>query len=154
MFFVPSNECITFMEAAYTQKLTAHIITTPAVGKKFVGPLTSHQSGPALATTAEGGNLQCVGVPAANGDVGGVASWDCAVGSKVPIIRGAGTMLPVMSGAAVTIGDRLKVDSTGRVVPWSGAGSYVVGKAHSTVAGADLEVIVELAAIPATPTAT
>lgn len=152
--FMPANECIPFFEAAYTQKLTAAIITTAAAGKKFVGPLTSFQSGPGLSTTAEGSNLQAVGVPAAGGEVGGVAAYDAAIGTKVPIIRGAGTIVPVMSGAAVTIGDRLKVDATGRVVPWATAGSFVVGKAHSTVAGADLEVLVELAPIPSIPTAT
>jgi len=155
--FMPANECIPYEEGAYTQKLTAAIITTAAAGKKFVGPLTTYQSGPGLATTAEGGNLQANGVPAAGGDVGGVAAYDCALttpASKVPIIRGAGTIVPVMSGAAVTAGQRLKVDSTGRVVPWATAGSYVVGVAHSTVGAADLEVLVELATIPAIPTAT
>jgi hypothetical protein len=154
---MPTNECIPYEEAAYTQKLTVAIVTTPAVGKRFIGPLTTYQSGPGLATTAEGGNLQAVGVPAAGGDVGGVAGWDGAVttpATKIPVIRGAGTFVPVMSGAAVTAGQRLKVDSTGRVVPWATAGSYCVGIAHSTVAGADLEVIVELATIPAIPTAT
>jgi hypothetical protein len=145
--FMPVNECVPFYEAAYTQKLTVHIVTTAAAGKKFVGPLTTLQSGPGLATTAEGGNMQAIGVPAANGDAGGVAAYDAAIGTKVPVIRGAGTMLPVMSGAAVTAGQDLKVDATGRVVPWATGGARV-GKAHSTVGAADLEVIVELFALP------
>lgn len=151
ILFMPANECIPFYEGAYTQKLTAAIITTAAVGKRFVGPLTTYQSGPGLSSTAEGGNLQAVGVPAAGGDVGGVAAYDGAVttpATKIPVIRGAGTMVPVMSGAAVTAGNRLKVDASGRVIPITAA-TTLVGIAHSTVGAADLEVIVELASIPA-----
>ena len=140
---MPANECITYYEAAYTQKITAAIITTPAVGKTFVGPFTSYQSGPGLATTAEGSNLQAVGVPSAGGAVGGVASYDAAVGTKVAIIRGAGTMLPVTSGAAVAVGDELKVDASGRVIPQGGTGTKV-GRAHSATGAAGNDVIVEL----------
>lgn len=157
ILFMPANECIPYYEGAYLQKLTVAIITTAAVGKRFIGPLTSYQSGPGLSSTAEGGNLQAVGVPAAGGDVGGVAAYDCAVttpASKVPVIRGAGAIVPVFSGAAVAIGDRLKVDAQGRVVTWATAGSFVVGKAHSAAGAADVEVLVELAPIPAIPTAT
>lgn len=91
--------------------------------------------------------MQTAGVPTAAGQVGGVVGWDVAAGAKGPVIRGAGTMLPVSSGAAVTIGDELQVDALGRVVPF-GSGRKV-GKAHSTVGGADLDVIVELYATPA-----
>lgn len=140
---MPANEAVSYYEGAYTQKLTAAIITTPAVGKTFVGPLTSHQSGPGLSATAEGSNLQAVGVPSAGGQVGGVASYDCAVGSKVAIIRGAGTVVPVTSGAAVAVGDELKVDAQGRVIPQGGTGNKV-GKAHSAAGAAGTDVEVEL----------
>jgi len=146
--FMPANEVVPFYEGAYLQKLTAAIITTAAVGGRFIGVLTTFQSGPGLATTAEGGNLQANGVPAAGGEVGGVAAYDAAIGTKVPVIRGAGVMLPVKSGAAVTAGNDLEVDSVGRVIPWTTPG-VKVGKAHSTVGAADLDVIVELFPIPA-----
>jgi len=124
-------------------------------GKTFSGPLTSHQgAGPGLAAdplpTGDGGNLQCPVAPLAGGQVGGVIGWDVASGAKAPLIRGRGTFVPVTSGAAVTIGDLLKVDISGRVVTAvqaiAGAqpANWVVGKAHSTVAGAALDVIVEL----------
>jgi hypothetical protein len=139
---VPANEVIPFYEAAYTQKLTVHFAAA-VTGGRFCAPLTTFQSGPGLATTAEGSNLQCAGVPAAGGDVGGVVGWDVAIGGKAPVIRGAGTMLPVKSGAAVTAGNDLEVDTLGRVTNWVTPGVRV-GRAHSTVAGADLDVIVEL----------
>lgn len=138
---MPSNECIPYTEAAYTQKLTVHF-TGNVTGKRFVGPLTTYQSGPALSATAEGGNLQCAGAPSAGGQVGGVAGWDVTAPGKGQVIRGGGTILPVMSGAAVTAGDELQVDASGRVIPETTGRS--VGKAHSAVGGADLEVIVEL----------
>jgi len=146
-----NNECIPYFEAAYTQKLTVHFVAAVS-GKLFCGPLTSPQSGWAgLAAdplpAGDGSNMQTAGLPAAAGQVGGVVGWDVAAGGKGPVIRGAGTMLPVTSGAACTIGDELQVDAAGKVVPFS-AGRKV-GKAHSTVGAANLDVIVELYATPA-----
>lgn len=147
----PVNECIPFYEAGYTQKLTVHA-DTALVGKTFCGPLTSRQSGPGLApdplAAGDGGNYRVAGPPAAAGEVGGVVTWDVAAASKASIIRGAGTVLPVTSGAAVAVGDELKVDAQGRVVPQAGAGRKV-GKAHSVAGGAGVDVEVELYAIPA-----
>ena len=136
------NECIPYYEAAYTQRLTVHVITTAFIGKRFVGPLTTFQSGPGLAATAEGGNLQASGAPAAGGEVGGVAAWDQAVGKKGAVIRGAGTIVPVTSGAAITAGAELEVDNVGRVI--TATSGRVVGKAHNTVGAAGSDVQVEL----------
>lgn len=143
------NEVVPFYEGPYTQVLTVHA-GYAITGKRFVGPLTTYQgAGPGLAAdplpTGDGGNLLCPAQPAANGETAGVAQWDAASGSKVPIIRGGGTFLPVSSGAAVAAGNELMVDNQGRVIPYvSAAGNRRVGKAHSTVAGADLDVVVEL----------
>lgn len=148
------NEMIAYYEGPYTQTITVHF-GYAATGKTFSGPITGYQSqGPALANdplaAGDGGNLLCPVAPAANGQTGGVINWDVASGAKGPITRGANTVLPVTSGAAVTIGDLLKVDTQGRVVTaaQTGAGSqpvnWIVGKAHSTVAGAALDVVVEL----------
>jgi hypothetical protein len=144
---VPANEVIPYYEAAYTQKLTVHF-DAAVTGGRFCGLLTTFQSGPGLSTTAEGSNIRTAGVPAAGGEVGGVAGWDVAAAGKGPVIRGAGTTLPCKSGAAVTAGNDLKVDALGRVIPWT-TGAVKVGKAHSTVGAADLDVIVELFPIPA-----
>lgn len=142
-----NNECIPYFEAAYTQKITV-AVGYDAVGKTFCGPITSPQSGwDALAAdplaTGDGSNLQCPAAPAAGGEVGGVFGWDVANGGKAPVVRGAGTMVPVTSGAAVAVGDDLAVDAQGRVVP-AAAGNVIVGKAHSAVGAAALDVVVEL----------
>lgn len=149
------NECIPFFEAAYTQKLTAHFDTL-GVGKTFSGPLKGRQSGPGLAAdplaAGDGGNYKVNGAPAANGEVGGVVMWDVAAGAKGGLVRGEGTILPVKSGAAIALNDLLKVDAQGRVVPAAQviAGAqpvnWVVGRAHSAVGAADLDVEVELIA--------
>ena len=144
-----ANECIPFYEAAYTQKLTVDFDAAVA-GKRFCAPLEDFESGPGLSATAEGGNLTCDGYAAANGRTGGVVGWDVGVGGKGPVIKGAGTILPVTSGASVTAGAMLKVDATGRVVPATqvAAGAqpvnWVCGYARSTVGAADLDVVVEL----------
>lgn len=147
-----TNECIPFYEAAYTQKLTVHAAYA-ITGKRFVGPLTTYQgAGPGLAADPlpanDGGNLIAAAQPLANGQVSGVAAWDVAINGKAVLIRGEGTMLPVSSGAAVNAGDELMVDTQGRVITYVvAAANRRVGKAHSTVAGADLDVVVELYAL-------
>jgi len=148
-----TNECIPFFEAAYTQKLTAHF-TAAVLGKRFCGPLTTYQgTGPALSAdplpAGDGGNLVTAGPPAAGGQIGGVVGWDVASGGKGPVIRGAGTILPMSSGAGITSGAEVSTDNTGRVVT-AATGNRVLGKAHSTVAGADLDVVIELYAIGGT----
>jgi len=146
---MPPNEVIPFYEGAYAQELTVHFDAAVG-GGRFCGPLTSYQAGgsPGLSTGAEGGNLRTAGVPAAGGEVAGVVAWDVALGKKGKIIRGAGVMLPCKSGAAVAVGNDLEVDNLGRVVPWVTPG-VKVGKAHSAVGAADLDVVVELFPIPA-----
>lgn len=142
-----NNECIPFFEAAYTQKKTVHAAYA-LTGKTFAGPLTGYQTdGPGLATDPlaanNGGNLIAAAAPAAGGEVSGVVSWDVPILGKAVIISGPGTVVPVTSGAAVTQGDLLKVDTSGRVLKAT-AGSVVVGKAHSTVGAINLEVVVEI----------
>jgi hypothetical protein len=143
---MPANECIPIYEGAYCQKLTVHFAAA-VQGKRFCGPLTTFQSSPlALDAAATGGNIQTAGVPAAGGEVGGVVGWDVGIAGKGQVIRGAHVMLPVMSGAAVTAGVDLEVDSVGRVINLAAPGVRV-GRSHSSTAGADLEVVVELYAL-------
>lgn len=146
-----TNECIPFYEGAYTQKLTVHA-DVALFGKRFCGPLVQYQSGPGLAAdplaAGDGGNIRVAALPTAGGEVGGVVMWDVAAAAKAGVIRGSGTMVPVLSGAAVAVGDELKVDAAGKVIPQAGTGRKV-GKAHSVAAGADVDVVVELYATPA-----
>jgi Uncharacterized conserved protein (DUF2190) len=142
-----TNECIPSVEAAYTQKITAHA-DAALTGKCFVAPLVQYQntSAPGLApdplAAGDGGNLRCPGLPAAGGQVGGVAAWDVPSAGKAVIIRGAGTVLPVTSGAAITAGAEVQADASGRVVPF--AAGKKVGIAHNAAAGAGTDVQVEL----------
>jgi len=143
---MPANECIPYYEGPYTQTLTVHA-GYAITGKTFVGPLTGYQGqGPGLAAdplpAGDTGNLQAPAAPTAGGLASGVASWDVASGGKATIIRGAGTMVPVTSGAAVTVGAELQVDTSGRVVPFSTGRR--VGVAHSAAGAAGTDVVVEL----------
>jgi|SRR5215831_4269141 len=148
---MPANECIAYYEGPYTQTLTVHA-GYAITGKTFAGPLTSYQDqGPGLATDPlganPGGNLQAAAAPTAGGEVSGVASWDAAQNAKAVLIRGAGTVVPVTAGAAVTVGAELQVDTSGRVVPYSTGRR--VGKAHSAAGAAGTDVVVELYALGA-----
>jgi Uncharacterized conserved protein (DUF2190) len=146
------NECIPTVEAAYTQRITVHC-DLAVLGKTFVGPLVQRQSGglagltPDPLAAGDGANMRIAGPPAAGGEVGGVASWDAATGAKCPIIRGAGTRLPVTASAAVAAGNKLKVDAAGKVLPAT-TGAVIVGIAHSGAAGAGTDVEVELYTTP------
>jgi hypothetical protein len=151
-----TNECIPYYEGTSTWKRTVHV-GYAVTGKTFAGPITGYQSqGPGLASDPlaanDGGNQQVPAAPTAGGPVSGVVGWDVAINGKAPIIGGDGTQLPVTSGAAVAIGDYLKVDTQGRVVTatQTGAGSqpanWVVGIAHSAAGAAGVDVVVELIA--------
>jgi hypothetical protein len=140
------NECIPYYEGPYTQTLTVHV-GYAVTGKTFIGPITGYQgAGPGLAAdplpAGDGGNLQCPAAPAAGGQVGGVASWDAASGTKLTKIGGTRTILPVTAGATVAIGDLLMVDTSGRVVTAT-TGNFIVGKAHSA-ATVGVDCVVEL----------
>lgn len=145
---MPSNECITYVEASYTQKITVNV-GYAVTGKTFAGPLLGYQTAgePGLAAdplaTYDGGTLTVPAAPSAGGEVSGVVNWDVAQHGFAVLTRGAGTVLPVTSGAAITAGANLKVDTSGRVVTAT-TGSVVVGKALSTVAGSGLDTVVEL----------
>lgn len=140
------NECIPYYEGPYTQTQTIHV-GYAVTGKTFVGPLTGYQGqGPGLAAdplpAGDGGNQQCPAAPTAGGQAAGVAAWDAASGTKLTIIRGLHTQLPVTAGGTVAAGDLLTVDTSGRVVT-AATGNYIVGKAHSA-ATVGVDCVVEL----------
>ena len=142
-----NNECIPLREAAYTRKITVHT-TGAVVGKKFVAAIASRQSGglSGLATDPlpanDGSDYVTAGAPAAAAAVGGVAAWDAAANAKVPIISGAGTILPVTAGAAITAGQEVQVDATGAVVPYSAG--IKVGRAYTAAGAGGVDVEVKL----------
>lgn len=139
---MPANECIPVYEGAYARKLTGHA-TAAITGKRFVSLSGSFQSGPGLAATAEGGNLQ-VGVPTLGSDAWGVSGHDIPSGGKGVIYGGAGVILPLTSSAAIALGANISTDAAGKAKT-TASGEKVLGKAMSAVGGADLDVYVELA---------
>lgn len=104
--------------------------TTVVVAKTFVG----------LTGALSGGNPK-IGTATAGARPFGVAVRNSDIGQNVAVIRGTGTILPVISGAAITHGVDLEVDAQGRVIPL--ASGTAVGRALDTAAtGAD--VFIEL----------
>jgi hypothetical protein len=122
-------------------------------GKCFVGPLVQRQSGGLAGLAADplaandGSNYRIAGPPSAGGEVGGVAMWDVATAGKCPVLRGAGSIVPVTCSAAVAVGAKLKVDAAGKVLTAT-TGAVVVGIAHSSSGAGNVDVEVELFPIP------
>lgn len=75
----------------------------------------------ALSTTADGGNI--VVSPCGAGEKAfGVASYDSPAADWVPVMRGH-KVVPVTAGAAMTAGDQVMSDATGRAITWVTAAS-------------------------------
>jgi hypothetical protein len=133
----PANECIPYFEPG--NRPTAKITETGGVlGKRFVEIAGNRTSGPALASTAEGGVYQC-NYPALKGKVFGVTSHDCAENGLVTILRGSGMIVPVVADGAITAGTEVEVTAVGKVRTLTDG--VAVGYAASGCAdGADCEV--------------
>ena len=82
-----------------------------------------------------------VNYPAAGGRASGVTGYDVSANAMVTVWRGHG-VYEVESGAAITAGDPVKVDATGRVIPQGGTG-LVVGIALDPAAGAGEAIAVD-----------
>ena len=144
-----NNECIPLVEGPYTQTRTVFITTNPVTGKMFVGPVTGRQSGGLGGLSADplptndGSNYTVAGPPANGGAISGVACWDQVASARVPIISGPGTIVPVTSASAISIGQLLSASATG-AVQTATTGQVIVGKARSAAAGSGVDVEVEL----------
>ncbi|CAN5208586.1 hypothetical protein BH11ACT6_BH11ACT6_03700 [soil metagenome] len=124
------EECIPL----YTPGWSITCETTAAVSAKtFVG-----------LTGAMAGGLPKVATATAGSRPWGVAATDAPSGGRVMTYRGpsGALVLPVIAGAAITAGTPLEVGSFGRVVPRTTG--VKVGMALDTVAGADVEIFIEL----------
>jgi hypothetical protein len=76
----------------------------------------------------------------------GVAITDGIINDEIPLHTDH-SVVPCVSGAAVTAGVEVMSDAQGRVIPWVSAASEAnkkVGLAFNTVAGADLPIAVKL----------
>lgn len=72
----------------------------------------------------------------------GVASYDVASGSRVPVIAGPGQVVPVTSGAAVTAGTEVEVNASGQAITLSTG--KAAGIALSTTSGSGQDLYVKL----------
>lgn len=100
-----ADDCIPFFEPG--DRITA-TPTAAVTGKRFV----------AVSGNQQADGTFSVAPPAAGGRVLGVAAWTAPVGGKVTVIKGAGYVLPVTTGAAaIAAGAEVEVNAAGQVVP-------------------------------------
>lgn len=117
---MPTNEAIAYYDSG--DDLTCYV-TAAVTGRRFVAITGAKRVGSqALATDALGGNI-----PVAHCGAGarplGVSTFDAPnVGDQLPVMRGH-KVVPVESGAALTAGNKVMSDATGRAVPWTSAAS-------------------------------
>jgi hypothetical protein len=107
-----ANECIPYYEPG--DRITGHAVVA-LTGKRFCDIDGNIQSGPGLATTAEGGNVT-IGKPTAAGRVFGVVSHDVAIGGKVTVLCDPGMVVPVETAGVIAAFAEVEVDAEGRVV--------------------------------------
>lgn len=109
---MPTNEAIAYFDPG--DDLTGQA-SAPVTGKRFVVPSGAKQvASQALANDTLGGNI-----PVAHAGAGvkplGVSTYDALAGEKVPVMRGH-KVVPVEAGAAMTAGQEVQSDATGRAI--------------------------------------
>lgn len=72
----------------------------------------------------------------------GIAAYDAAINTRVPIIKGKGAIVPVTAGAAIAFDTEVESDTTGRVVTFSTGAK--VGRTVEAASGAGVDVYIEL----------
>jgi hypothetical protein len=133
---MPLNECQSLFEPG--EDLTGHC-TAPVVGKTFL-----KVSGVTPGGLLGGSENIRVATAGAGQWAIGVAGHDQILNGQVPMLNGPGKVVPVTAGAAITAGDKIMSDATGRAVPWVTAASEannMLGVALDSAAnGADCPV--------------
>lgn len=110
----PVNESIAVYDPG--DDLTCHC-EAAVTGRRFVAVSDPKQAGSeGLAANTLGGNV-VVSPCGAGGRALGVASYDAAIGAKVPVMRGHKVVV-VEAGAAAVAGNPVMSDATGRAIPW------------------------------------
>jgi hypothetical protein len=121
----PLNEAIAYYDPG--DDLTGQA-TAAITGRRFLRPTAAKQVGSqALANDTFGGSI-----PVAHSGAGlkplAVSVYDAAIGEKLPIARGH-KVFPVEAGGAMTAGDSVMSDATGRAVTWTSAASEANARA-------------------------
>jgi hypothetical protein len=116
---MPVNEAIAYFDPG--DDLTGQATAT-IVGRRFIKVSGAKQIGSqALSNDTLGGSI-LVAHCGAGQQALAVSTYDCAIGYKLPIVRGHKVM-PVEAGAAATAGDSCMSDATGRAITWVSAAS-------------------------------
>jgi hypothetical protein len=110
-----ANECIPlFRPGADVTAQTSAAVT----GKRFVNISANRD-----ATTG----LIVVGPCAAAARAWGVAAYDAPINSRVPVLRGKGSIVPVTAGGTIAFGAMVEVDASQRAITL--AAGVAVGRA-------------------------
>ena len=132
------NECIPNYDSG--EDLTG-FCEAAVTGKRFVAISDPKKvASQALSTGVDGGNIVVSPCGAAAKAIG-VAGYDAAINTLVPVIRGH-KVVPMTSGAAVTAGVEVESDSTGRAITL--AAGKALGVALTTAGAADVDILVAL----------
>lgn len=123
------NECIPYYEAG--ARITAHC-EAAVVGKTCVMISNDRQSGPALSTSADGGNI-VVSTATAAGRILGVASHNAAIDEKVTVLTQPGIVLPITAAAAITAFQQVEVGALGKVTPLAAGVAIGVALADAAI---------------------
>lgn len=134
-----ANDCIPFKRDGYD--ITC-MVTAAVTGKRCVVVSATRSSGPALSATAEG-SVYKVATAGAGARPLGVAAWDQpTVNGFVNVIRKG--IVPITAGAAITAGQEVMSDASGKVVPWTSAVNEANKKVGLAMADAALNADAEI----------
>jgi hypothetical protein len=95
--------------------------TAAVTGKRFLKPSADQSGGPGLSTDIE--NLLKMATCGAGQKSSGVSKYDVASGSEGGVHGQPGMIVPVTAGGAITVGQEVMSDATGKAVPWTSAAS-------------------------------
>jgi hypothetical protein len=128
---MPNNEAVAYFDPG--DDISAHC-EAGVTGRRFVIISDPKQvASAALANDTLGGNI--VVSPAGNGARAiGIATYDALAGQKVPVMRGH-KVVPVEAGAAMTAGDQVQSDASGRAITLAGGFACGVVLNSPTAAG-------------------
>lgn len=134
------NECMPKYEPG--QDLTGHVAEVGGVvGCRLLDIVDNKQGVEAVSDNTSGGNI-VVGYPEAGGTCVGVAGYDCAEDGKVKLVRGAGKVVPILTGDAIDAGEEVEATATGRVVPLgTTANGRAIGRCWRDAANATFALI-------------
>ena len=132
-----ANECIPIYRPGADLTCTASANVT---GKTFVAQTAALAVGNPVANTDA--TIMSAATCGAGLRALGVAAYDAASGTRLPVIVGPGHVVPVTAGAAVTFNAEVEVNASGQAI--TKADGVAVGRALSTATGSGQDLFVKL----------